>query len=98
MTTARLALPALRLPPMPHIRHWLAMLVLVTGGALYLIAGLSLTTLRPGATPALANVARDIAELERLRLWRRAETRDERHAARDIGQGRRGARLKGRQA
>ena len=41
---------------------------------------------------------RDIAELERLRLWRRAETRDERHAARDIGQGRRGARLKGRQA
>ena len=58
MTTARLALPALRLPPMPHFRHWLAMLVLVTGGALYLIAGLSLATLQPGATPALANVSR----------------------------------------
>src|SRR3569833_1926122 len=60
MTTARLALPALRLPPMPHPRHWLASLVLATTAALYLNAGLSVTSLQPGATPAHANVPRDL--------------------------------------
>src|SRR3569833_2949764 len=60
MTTARLALPALRLPRMPHFRHWLASLVLATTAGLYLIAGLSVTSLQPGATPAHANVPRDL--------------------------------------
>ncbi|MDB5721379.1 MAG: cell wall hydrolase [Alphaproteobacteria bacterium] len=58
MTTDRLVLPALRLPPMPRLRHWLASLVLVTTAALYLVAGLSVTALQPVATPAHANVPR----------------------------------------
>jgi spore germination cell wall hydrolase CwlJ-like protein len=56
MTPARLSLPALRLPPMPHVRHWLASLVLATLATLYLIAGLSVTSLQPAATPAHANI------------------------------------------
>jgi hypothetical protein len=61
MTANMLAMPALRLPKllrMPHAKQWLASLVLVTTVALYLIAGLSVTTLRPGADPAHANVPR----------------------------------------
>jgi spore germination cell wall hydrolase CwlJ-like protein len=61
MTARMLTMPDLRLlrrPRMPHARHWLASLVLATMAALYLIAGLSVTTLRPGADPAHANVPR----------------------------------------
>src|SRR4051794_16873677 len=59
MTTARLALPMLRLHALPHFRHWLTSLVLVTVAALYLIAGLSVTSLQPVGTPAHANIGRN---------------------------------------
>src|SRR3954465_8884442 len=59
MTAIMPTMPVLRLPKllrMPHAKQWLASLVLVTTVALYLIAGLSVTTLPPGADPAHANV------------------------------------------
>jgi spore germination cell wall hydrolase CwlJ-like protein len=59
MTANMLTMPALRLPRLPrlpHAKHWFASLVLATTAALYLIAGLSVTTLRPGPDPAHANV------------------------------------------
>ena len=59
MTARMLTMPALRLPRLlrlPHAKHWFASLVLATTAALYLIAGLSVTTLHPGADPAHANV------------------------------------------
>jgi spore germination cell wall hydrolase CwlJ-like protein len=58
MTAKLLTMPALRLPRlrMPHAKHMFAMLILATTALLYLIAGLSVTHLRPGADPAHANV------------------------------------------
>jgi spore germination cell wall hydrolase CwlJ-like protein len=58
MTTAKIALPTLRLSALPHLRHWLTSLVLVTIAALYLVAGLSVTALQPVGTPAHANIGR----------------------------------------
>src|SRR3982751_83079 len=58
MTARLLTMPALRLPRlrMPHPKHMFAMLILATTAALYLLAGLSVTHLNPGADPAHANV------------------------------------------
>jgi len=58
MTAKMLTMPALRLPRLrlPHAKHMFAMLILATTAALYLIAGLSVTHLRPGADAARANV------------------------------------------
>ena len=58
MTARLLTMPALRLPRlrMPHAKHWFASLILLTTAGLYLLAGLSVTTMRPGPDPAHANV------------------------------------------
>ncbi|HEX4738622.1 MAG TPA: cell wall hydrolase [Allosphingosinicella sp.] len=60
MTARLLTMPALRLSrlPRPHAKHWFASLVLATTAGLYLLAGLSVTTFRPGPDPAHANVPR----------------------------------------
>jgi spore germination cell wall hydrolase CwlJ-like protein len=59
MTANMLTMPALRLPRLPrlpHARQGFATLVLATTAALYLVAGLAVTTLQPGSDPAHANV------------------------------------------
>jgi spore germination cell wall hydrolase CwlJ-like protein len=61
MTAKMLTMPALRLPRLPRlprVKHVVVSLVLATTAGLYLLAGLSVTTLRPGADPAHANVPR----------------------------------------
>jgi spore germination cell wall hydrolase CwlJ-like protein len=51
---------------MPQLRHWLALLVLATLACLYLIAGLSVTSLQPVGTPANANVPANLRALPGL--------------------------------
>jgi spore germination cell wall hydrolase CwlJ-like protein len=60
MPSARLTLPALKMPSMPQLRHWLAFLVLATTAALYLMA--ALTALQPAAGPARANVPQNLQQ------------------------------------
>jgi spore germination cell wall hydrolase CwlJ-like protein len=67
MPFARLTLPALRLPVlrrpgMPEARHWIAGLVLATTALLYLVAGLSISSLQPVSTLAHANVPHNLQQ------------------------------------
>jgi spore germination cell wall hydrolase CwlJ-like protein len=62
MLSDRVSLPALRLPSMPEMRHWLAGLVLATTAALYLVAGLSVSALQPVSTAAHANVPQNLQQ------------------------------------
>ena len=63
MFAARLALPSLRLPPMPRLRQGLAALVLVTMAALYLVAALSVTSVQPGVA-ARAGLPRTLSRID----------------------------------
>jgi spore germination cell wall hydrolase CwlJ-like protein len=57
MLSERIALPALRLPRRPELRHWLSSVVLATFAALYVVAGMSVASIGPAsraATPHLA--------------------------------------------
>src|SRR4051794_9045418 len=62
MLSARLTMPALRLPSMPEARHWFAGLVLATTALLYLVAGLSVSSLQPVSTIAHANVPHNFGQ------------------------------------
>jgi spore germination cell wall hydrolase CwlJ-like protein len=62
MPSARLTLPALRLPVMPGPRQWLAFAVLGTTAILYVLAALSMGALQPGAGAAHANVPQNLQQ------------------------------------
>jgi len=58
MSTAKLAMPFVRLPALPSMRQWAASLVLAVTVALYVIAGLSVAALPRAGDAARADIPR----------------------------------------